>query len=230
MRGVVTSGIVLGRTNFQEADRILTILTKDQGKIRVIAKGVRKSKSKLAGGVELFSVSHLTFIPPKKEIGTLISSRLDVHFGNIVADIERTTFAYEVLKRANKITEDAVGPEFFELIKNTLYGLNTLETELGLIQLWFSLHLLKITGHTPNTETDSNGLVLEQESLYTFDFESMAFASHKAGMFGAEHIKLIRILLGQNDTTKLAQLGGTEIAMASSLQLTQAMLKQNNLI
>lgn len=63
---IVTSGIVLNRINFGEADRILTVITPDQGKLSLIAKGVRKEKSKLAGGIELFSVSNISFIPPKK--------------------------------------------------------------------------------------------------------------------------------------------------------------------
>ena len=52
---VRTLGYVLRRTNYGEADRILNIITR-QGKISAIAKGVRKSKSKLAGNIEIFSL------------------------------------------------------------------------------------------------------------------------------------------------------------------------------
>ena len=51
-----TKAIVLRRTDYGEADRILQLLT-PSGKRSVIARGVRKEKSKLAGGIELFSVS-----------------------------------------------------------------------------------------------------------------------------------------------------------------------------
>ena len=44
---IVTTGIVLARTDFREADRILTVLTPDNGKVRVIAKGVRLPRSKI---------------------------------------------------------------------------------------------------------------------------------------------------------------------------------------
>ena len=54
-----TKAIVLRRTNYGEADRILNFLT-EQGVIAAIAKGVRKEKSKLAGAVELFTVSDIT--------------------------------------------------------------------------------------------------------------------------------------------------------------------------
>ena len=94
MKQIVTRGIILSRTDFGEADRILTILTHEQGKIRGIAKGVRKVKSKLAGGIELFSISQISFIQGKSDIYTLTSTRLEKHFGNIVHDIDRTMYAY----------------------------------------------------------------------------------------------------------------------------------------
>jgi DNA repair protein RecO (recombination protein O) len=73
MQQLQTRGIILSRTDFGEADRILTVLTPQQGKLRLMAKGVRKIKSKLAGGIELFSVSDITYIRGKGELGTLIS-------------------------------------------------------------------------------------------------------------------------------------------------------------
>jgi len=51
MKRINTHGIVLARTDFGEADRILTFLTPDNGKVKAIAKGVRKQKSKMAGGI-----------------------------------------------------------------------------------------------------------------------------------------------------------------------------------
>ena len=48
-----TEAIILRRTNYGEADRVISLITPDRGKISGIAKGVRKPKSKLAGGLEL---------------------------------------------------------------------------------------------------------------------------------------------------------------------------------
>ena len=53
-----THGIVLTRVDYGEADRIITMLT-PEGKITLMVRGVRRIKSKLAGGVELFSVSEM---------------------------------------------------------------------------------------------------------------------------------------------------------------------------
>ena len=50
-----TEAIVLRRTDFGEADRLLTVYTPDRGKLRLIAKGARKPTSRKSGHVELFS-------------------------------------------------------------------------------------------------------------------------------------------------------------------------------
>ena len=50
----LTKGIVIGRTNFGEADRIVRFFTPDRGKLSAIAKGIRKIKSRSGGHLELF--------------------------------------------------------------------------------------------------------------------------------------------------------------------------------
>jgi DNA repair protein RecO (recombination protein O) len=84
MNQIITTAIILRRTDFGEADRILTLITPDHGKIRLMAKGVRRPKSKLAGGIELFSVSKISYIKGRSEIGTLVSAQLNTHYGTIV--------------------------------------------------------------------------------------------------------------------------------------------------
>lgn len=65
MKTISTQAIVLKRSNYREADRILRVITPDRGKISLIAKAVRKPKSKLAGGIELFSVNEISYIEGK---------------------------------------------------------------------------------------------------------------------------------------------------------------------
>ena len=198
MKQIVTRGIVLSRIDFQEADRILTIITPDQGKIRLMARGVRKVKSKLAGGIELFSLSQITFIPGRGEIKTLVSSRLQTHFGNIVKDINRTMLGYELLKRINKLTEDATEPAYFELLARTLEGLDDETLSSEALEFWFNMQLLKITGHPPNLRTTSGEQTLTKGKNYNFDYSSMTFEPSSDGTLTANHIKLMR--LGTNSS------------------------------
>lgn len=203
MKRIVTEAIVLGRINFGEADRILTVITPTQGKLRLMAKGVRKSTSKMAGGIELFSVSSLTYIPGKRDIGTLVSSRLTTHFANIVTDLGRTTAAYEIIKITNDSTEDECEPEFYQLLVAALDALNDV-VAADIVETWFLLRLLKLQGHEPNLLTDANGAELTAGQKYSFDFGTMAFSVTASGRFSDKHIKMMRLTL-VHPPTKLNQ-------------------------
>jgi DNA repair protein RecO (recombination protein O) len=224
---ILTTGIVLTRIDFQEADRILTILTPDQGKQKVIAKGVRRPRSKLAGGIELLSVSNFTILRGRGDLGTLVSSRLITHYGYIVRDIQRTMLAYDILKRMNRLTEDAAGEEYFNLLKLTLEALNDLELTTDLADLWFTMQLLYITGHTPNLKTDSEGNQLEPDKKFLFDFVEMAFRQQKGGPFSANHIKLLRLAYAAETPELLKQLKDASKPAAEVLKLSQNILRQH---
>lgn len=222
---IITTGIVLARTDFQEADRILTLLTHDKGKLRVIAKGVRRPRSKLAGGIELFSVSELSVLPGRGELGTLISSRLKKHYGDIVNDINRTMLGYDLLKRMNRLTEDAAGEEYFDVLNAALAGLDDSTLAPELTEMWFTMQLLKITGHAPNLKTDVNGARLEADAAYIFDFDAMAFHRQENGPFTAGHIKLMRLGYGIESPEVLKQVTGAAEAAPDTLKLVKDIIR-----
>ncbi len=211
MKQLVTKGIILARTNYSEADRIITVLTPDQGKLRLMAKGVRKPKSKLAGGIELFSISDITFIRGKGDIGTLISARLHTHFGNIIKDIDRTMLGYDLIKQLNKATEDEPEPAYFYLLEKALQALNTEHIYSDLIRAWFGAQLLELSGHAPNLQTDTTGNKLATGHTYNFSFEDMAFVPATGnGRFNAGRIKVLRLLFSRNSLNALQQIEGIE--------------------
>jgi DNA repair protein RecO (recombination protein O) len=194
MNQIVTKGIVLRRTDFGEADRIVVLLTPDHGKLSLVAKGVRRLKSKLAGGIELFSISSITFIKGRGELGTLISARLEQNFANIVTDITRVQLGYELIKLLGGTVEDDAEQEFFNLLATAFSALNDLEIPADLVQIWFSAQMLRLTGHTPNVETTLAGKKLSADSHYNFSLDDMAFSEHPAGDFGANEIKFMRLV------------------------------------
>jgi DNA repair protein RecO len=195
----VASGIVLSRTNFGEADRIITFLTVNEGKLRLMAKGVRKIKSKLAGGVELFSVSNITYVKGRGEIGTLISARLSRHYGSIVNDIDRVQLGYQLIKIINQATEDHYEEDYFDLMVSAFRALEDPVTNRDLIMSWFESQLLKLAGHSPNMSHDLEGNKLEAEKLYSFDIDNMSFNQNISGKFDSNHIKVMRILFSDNE-------------------------------
>jgi DNA repair protein RecO (recombination protein O) len=212
VKQIITKGIVLSRTAYGEADRIVTMLTPDQGKLRLMARGVRKPKSKLAGGIELFSVSDVTFIEGRGEMGTLISTRLKQHYGQIVKNIERVQLGYDLIKMLNRATEDQPEAEYFELLDQAFRALDDASIDLGLIRPWFEATLLRQAGHSPNLRTDTAGDKLETDVTYNFDFEAMTFTPHDSGHFTAAHIKTLRLLFSGHlpgDLQRVQGLGAT---------------------
>lgn len=208
MKQLTTRGIILSRTDYGEADRIITMLTTDAGKLRLMARGVRRVKSKLAGGVELFSISDITYIRGKGDIGTLISARLDTYYSNIVKDVNRTMLGYELIKQLHRATEDEPEPEYFTVLERTFDALNTSSIPLELIQTWFGGQLIRLAGHAPNLRTDTSGADLSASGQYTFDHESMAFSQHPSGHLQAKHIKALRLLFHVDDPRLLHQVQG----------------------
>lgn len=195
MNRYTTQGIVLTRTDFGEADRIITFLTPDRGKIKAMVRGVRKAKSKLAGGVELFSVSDLTILVGKGDIDTLMSSRLATHYGRIVKDVAATQAGFEFLKLINKATEEQPEPAYFNLLRQTLESLNDSNLPPQITALWADMHLLKLAGHMPDLRSDLSGAKLTQSKSYDFHLDAMRFApkEDKEGNHSSNHIKFLRV-------------------------------------
>jgi DNA repair protein RecO (recombination protein O) len=227
MNQLVTTGIILSRTDYGEADRIITLLTPDAGKLRLMAKGVRRIKSKLAGGIELFSVSNITYIQGRGDIGTLISTRLIKHYGHIVSDIERVQLGYELIKILNKITEDEPEAEYFSLLDDAFAALDEPELHRKLIEGWFYAQLLRHGGFAPNLTATTKGNKLEADKLYNFSYDDSAFFESKSGRFSAAHIKFLRLLFSPNQPKTLQQVEGIGELLPSCFLLTQIMLRQH---
>lgn len=228
MKPIVTKGIVLRRTDFGEADRIITFLTPNHGKVGVIAKGVRKSKSKLAGGIELFSVSDISYISGRGKVATLISSRLLKHYGKIVKNLERTQAGFEAIMLINKATEDEPEEAYFHLLEQTFVALEDVVINTELVRIWVDMQVLKLAGHTPNLHTDDKGEKLQKQHTYDFEFDGMNFKPvdrAAQGSFGANHIQFLRIGFGNNSPKALQRIKGISELTEDSQPLVRTMLQ-----
>lgn len=194
MRRASTKAIVLRRINYEEADRILTVITPEYGKVSLFAKGVRRSKSKLAGGLELFSISDIVFIDGKNDLKTVVSARLDRHFGSISKNITTTMLAYDFLKLIDQYTQDTCEREFFELLEHSLHSLHEQHEDSLLVRIWFAVQLLHRSGESINLDQQVSGAPFEEGSVYAFDFEDHGFYTHRSGTYGSRHIKFLRLL------------------------------------
>lgn len=225
MKQQVSAGIILSRTDYGEADRIISLLTPQQGKVRLMAKGVRRVKSKLAGGIELFSISTVTYLQGRRDLGTLISARLDHHYGGIVKDIQRTMLGYDLIKRLDKATEDEPEEEYYSLLKASFEALEDPTVALDIIRLWFMMQLLRLAGHTPNLQTDITGAKLQPDMSYSFSFDDMTFAAAPSGSFTANHIKFLRLGFAGYPAKSLGQVQGGDRFAGQLQPLVQTMIQ-----
>ncbi len=225
MNQIVTQGIILARTDYGEADRIITLLTPDRGKLRLMAKGVRRLKSKLAGGIELFSTSEITYMPGRGEIGTLLSTRLVRYYKHIAGDINRTMLGYDLIKQLNKATEDEPEPDYYHLLEQSFAALDDATIDLDLVRAWFTGQLLRLSGHTPNLTHSIDGAKLVADQRYEFSFDDSGFIVRPDGAYGVDDIKFLRLLFAGNSPAVLAKITGASQLAQTSQQLL-ALLQQ----
>lgn len=215
-----TEAIVLRRTDYGEADRILNLLT-PTGKMSAIAKGVRREKSKLAGGIELFAVSDVVVAQGKSQMGTITSARLQKFYGNIIKDLGRLEVGYEAIKQTNRAAEENFEPEWFDLLKLTFENLNDPDIDERITATWFRLQLAILLGLGLNLATDSRGAKLALNTRYNFDPTEMAFEPSPGGTYTSDHIKLLRLLSGSNPRI-VAKVGGTLNLLDPALYVARA--------
>lgn len=193
MQTVQTKAIVLSRTNYGEADRIVHLITPDHGVVGAMAKGVRREKSKLAGGIELLAVSDVTLHKGKGSLWIITSARLETFFGGILHDYERLQFAYYALKDVGKAADMVPEPEFYDLLHTTLRSLNTPPIPLHVTDLWYRLQMATLLGVGLNLVQDASGDKLAADKTYRFDVSDMAFVEDSRGPVTADHIKFLRV-------------------------------------
>ena len=208
MSVIRTRAIVLRRTNYGEADRILQLLT-PEGKRSVMAKGVRREKSKLAGGIELFAISDVVINEGKGDLGILTSARLVQFYRHILEDYDTMQFAYEAVKQVGKASEMVDEPDWYDVLSEVLMALDTLTISRQLVQMWFYLHYARLLGYELSLTNDINGQRLSPERKYTYDVSEKGLREVSDGELGADHIKILR-LASAKPLKALAQIGGLE--------------------
>lgn len=142
-----TKGIILKRTNLGEADRILTILTENHGKIKVIAKGVRKTLSKLGGHLEPFCLVNLG-IAEGRNLDIVTDVETIKCFIKLRSNLSLTNTAYYIGEVVEKMTaENEAHPEIFALLSEVVEHLENGQNKLLLA--YFEINFLAESGFRP---------------------------------------------------------------------------------
>jgi DNA repair protein RecO (recombination protein O) len=143
-----TEGIVLKGYNYGEADRILTLITPNNGKLRAVAKGVRKTKSRMSGHLDLFTRSTL-FVARGRQLDIITQAETIDNFRGVREDLWRSSYCHYVAELLDGFSAEAL-PNYplYALSVQTLQRLAT-AVNCDLVVRSFELQLLGHTGYRP---------------------------------------------------------------------------------
>ncbi len=143
-----TEAIVLKRSDFGEADRLLTVFTPGRGKLRLIAKGVRKPTSRKSGHVELFTHVNL-LVAVGRNLDIVTQAEAMEYYRPLREDLLRTTYAYYVAELLDAFAaERDENPQQYVLLRDVLGWLSE-TNDLPLVARYYELHLLSLAGYQP---------------------------------------------------------------------------------
>ncbi len=188
-----TKMVAIKRTDFGEADRIIQVIT-PEGVFSVIAKGVRKEKSKMAGAIEPFSVSDIVLAKGRGDLYGLRSARLDKFYGGILKNYETLSCGYDILSSLRNVsTDDKVGSELFNSIIEAFEALDK-GLDVAIIRTWWLVRLAEVTSGELNLERDVFGNKLDGELYYRYDHSDCGLVVDKLGNINKNHIKILRLM------------------------------------
>lgn len=143
-------GVVLSTIKLGEADRILTLFTRGNGKIRAVAKGIRKTKSRFGGRLEPFTHTDL-LIYRGRNLDTITSADIIRSFGGIRSDYETYTRACGMVELVDKITPER--EPAFSVYRLLLSGLDAVASgRIDTAVPAFAVKLLSISGYHPQLQ------------------------------------------------------------------------------
>ena len=145
-----TEGIVLREVEYNDADKLLDLLTKDRGLITVKARGVRRSSSTLKSACQLLAYAEYTLFEYKDRF-TVNEAQPIEQFRELREDIELLSLgSYFAQAAAVVAQEDAPNPQLLSLLLNALYALSKLNKPQPLVKAAFELRLACLAGFAPD--------------------------------------------------------------------------------
>jgi len=140
-------GVVLRTIRLGEADRIVTLVTQGRGKVRAVAKGVRKTKSRF--GARLEPISHVALLLYEgRELDNITQAEGLDHFQSIREDLDRMGHAITMLEAVDQVAQEReANPRLYQMLVGALRARAAADSPL--IVPGFFLKLLALEGYRP---------------------------------------------------------------------------------
>jgi DNA repair protein RecO (recombination protein O) len=147
---LTTQGLVLRVTAYNDSDALLTVLTRNQGKLTVKARGLRRKNSPLTAPCQLLAYSEFTLFE-YRGMYTINEARSLELFQQLHRDLQKLSLATYFAQVAEVLSqEDQSTPELLSLTLNSLYSLAKLQIPEQQVKAVFELRCACLAGYTPN--------------------------------------------------------------------------------
>ena len=226
-----TEAIVLGTRRFSESSKIVTLFTRNLGKIGVVARGAMRPKNKFGAALQSFSyVDTVIYVKEGRELQNISSAESVRRFSKISSSLERMSAGLEIVELVNaSIHGEDRNEELFDAIVAALDALNDPETEPSLVSLWFMNRLANVLGYGVRTEgcgvcDEEADLIAEKGAAYSIAAGAPLCAEHRDAvgyrMIPSDSFTLLR-LLGQSEAKEA---GKFEASQKSLMELHDVLI------
>lgn len=208
-----SEAIVLRRVDFGEADRLLTLYSREFGKIKALAKGARKPQTRKTGHVELFMRTAFMFAQGKS-IDIITQAEMVEAYPALREDLVRTTYAAYSAELLDSFTPDGeCDIRKYELLANAL-GWIADSDNLRLVARYYELHLLSLAGYQPQLFhcVNCTERITEQDQFFSAELGGVLCPDcreqdRSAQAITAAAVKLLRYLQTRDwETVKMVHL------------------------
>jgi DNA repair protein RecO (recombination protein O) len=191
--------VVLRTYKLGEADRILVVMTEAHGKVRAVAKGVRKTGSKFGARLEPMSHVALMLWQGRSDLMTVNQVEVLEHHWHIRADLDRLTSALGMLEVVDQVAQEGHEDQaVFETLVKALRTMDHTEVDPTLIAPAFFLRVLELEGATPLLDACAS-CGEEDVELVAFDLSeggALCRNCRRGRPLSPEALRLVRRILG----------------------------------
>ena len=149
---MTTRALVLREVNYKESDKILTVLTEQEGKLTVSARGCRKKGGAIAAASQMLVYSEMTLYEFKGR-WAVKEAAIQRPFDGVRSDLDKLALASYFAEVAELLAEEGQRePELLSLILNCLHALDRLDLPLGQVKTAFEWKAMALAGYEPMAE------------------------------------------------------------------------------
>lgn len=180
-------GIIIRTTDYSETNKIVTIYTREWGKVGVMARGAKKPNSRLSSITQLFTHGYF-LIQKGNGLGSLQQGELITSMRSIGEDIFLTAYASYIVELTDKCTEDRKpNPFHFELLFQTLNYLNEGYDPDVLMHI-YEMKMLNVLGLYPTLNQCS--VCGSTDGLFSFSIREGGLICHRCLEKDPYHLKI----------------------------------------